>query len=390
MQRLKIINFVSGPGSKQFIVETLSGSTSANMVSVSEHTYVAGMISGDMSSDMASVSADGILYDLKHFRRDYSVNHNDIYTNGYDIQYRSPEADITDMAQFGNYAFNLTVPIISGTTYTDRIYAEWEDDRTWVMEPHEIITYVPGSSACIPDLIIDRTVFSLNNVYVYSDVIDGQQMLYVKSLFNNVSANTVYETVESYKLPFNYLLEEPLHNNPHFISSLYGDYDSSLSANIVFGTDESLDIFYCSEGNRDNRVLMNPTPTKNMYNYNFNIEIDRNRQVATGWRNYSAIGNTQNTLWLKYNYIRETSDFSENYDLAERVRGLYKFKPADLHKSNVYSIRIKNSGLNRIADDTLRTNIQNIVAEELLKTVKKLQPAHTQLWKVEWEGGFKP
>jgi len=284
----------------------------------------------------------------------------------------------------------MTVPTTSGIMYTDRIYAEWEDDRTWVMEPHEIVTYVSGNSACIPDLFIDKTSFSLNNVYIYGDIIDGQQMVYVKSLLDSVSANTVYETTESYQLPFNYLLEEPMSNNPHFLDDLYGDYDEGLSAYVVFATNDSLSSYYCQEGNRDNRVLMNPTMTKNMYNYNFNIEIDRDSLAATGWRKYSEIGNTQNTLWLKYNYIRKTPDFSENYDLAERVRGLYKFKPAEAHKSNVYSIRIKNSGLNRIADETLRTQIQNIVADNLLETVKKLAPAHTQLWKIEWEGGFSP
>jgi hypothetical protein len=293
------------------------------------------------------------------------------------------------MVQFGNYAFNLTVPTTSGIMYTDKIYAEWEDDRTWVMEPHEIITYVSGNSACIPDLFIDRTTFSLDNVYIYGDVIDGQQYVYVKSLFDSISANTAYETIESYKLPFNYLLEEPLNNNPHFLNALYGDYDSNLSAYVVFASTDAMSAYYCPEGNRDNRVLMNPTSTKNMYNYNFNVEIDRDRLAATGWRSYSDIGNTQNTLWLKYNYIRENQDFVEKYDLAERIRGLFKFKPEDTHKSNVYSIRIRNSGLNNIADDTLRTNVQKIVADTLLETVKKLQPANTQLWKIEWEGGFK-
>lgn len=394
MKRLRLKNFVAGQGNRQFLIEALTGAT-LSTVDTALGTYTMyGAISGNVFTDSDNVTADGLLYDSSWFTREYSVNHDDYTPNGYDLQHRSPDASIIDMVQFGNYAFNLTDMSISGVSYARQMYEEWEKDREWITEPHQICTYVPGNSACIPDIVIDRTSFSVGNVYVYADLIDGQLYVFVKNLSATVSdtTNNPYDTVNSYKLPFNYMMEEPLTYNPHFIDSAYGDYDDGLSAYLIFGQyldSVSLSAVYCPEGNRENRVYMNPTMVKNMYNYNFNIEVRRDALsgVATGWRDYTGIGNTQKTIWLRYNYWRESQDGFEAYDLAERIRGLFKFKPVGLHKSNIYSIRISNSGLNSITDTDLRENVREIVEKTLLDMMKKIAPAYTQLWKVEWVGG---
>jgi hypothetical protein len=396
LKRLKLKNFVAGQGNRQFLVEALSGATPSGLnVNLGMFTMFGG-VTGDVLTDPGEAASDGVLYDSNWFTREYSVNHDDYTPNGRDLQYRAPDAPILDMVQFGNYTFNLSDLSISGVSYAKQVYREWDSQRVWKTDPHQICTYVPGSSACIPDVIIEKTSFSIGNVYVFADMVDGEMYVFVKNLSSTVSdiTNNPYETLNCFKLPFNYLMEEPLKYNPHFIHDLYGDWDDSEGAYLVFGENldsVSLSAMYCPEGNRENRVYMNPTMAKNMYNYNFNVEVQRDALtgVATGWRDYFGIGGTQHTLWLKYNYWRETEDGFEKYDLAERVRGLFKFKPADTHKSNIFSVRINNSGLNMIADLGLRGKIQTIVEETLLDIMKKITPAHTQLWKVEWTGGFK-
>ena len=139
------------------------------------------------------------------------------------------------------------------------------------------------------------------------------------------------------------------------------------------------------------KILLNPFALKNMYNYNWNVEANRKTKQLTGVRNYVKCGKTQDQMWMSYRYFRENEDVTQNYEYIERTYGLYKFQPANGHKSNVYSVRVNNSGLTDdqrepAATRTAKAQLRGIIEGVIKEAVKKIAPVSTHLWMVDWQG----
>ena len=76
-----------------------------------------------------------------------------------------------------------------------------------------------------------------------------------------------------------------------------------------------------------------------------------------------------------------------SFEFLETVRGLNTPGDSFAHKSNVFSIELRDTGLNEgISDVSLREKVQNVVERSVRRFVKESAPAHTQLWKIEWVG----
>ena len=94
---------------------------------------------------------------------------------------------------------------------------------------------------------------------------------------------------------------------------------------------------------------------------------------------------------MSYKYYREIPTTIQEFELVERIGGLYKYRPIEGHKSNIYSIRIFNSGLNEDMNNTpeqkeVQNKLKEIINETVRTVVKKIAPSSTQLWKIEWIG----
>jgi hypothetical protein len=75
------------------------------------------------------------------------------------------------------------------------------------------------------------------------------------------------------------------------------------------------------------------------------------------------------------------------YEHIERIAGIKRNIPGESHKSNIFSIRIKDSGLNEaIEDTTVRAQTQDGLDNVIREVVERISPAHTQLWKIIWQG----
>ena len=82
-----------------------------------------------------------------------------------------------------------------------------------------------------------------------------------------------------------------------------------------------------------------------------------------------------------------TPNYLYRFEFIERVKGLNAFGVDRLHKSNLFSVEIKNSGLNEdIIDDAAKESIQLSINNILKKMINKFIPAHTQLFKIYWKG----
>jgi len=133
----------------------------------------------------------------------------------------------------------------------------------------------------------------------------------------------------------------------------------------------------------------------------------------SGCRDYDRVGTNETIIWVSYtvgtNYGNQdalttfpilsstqqsvlmtettsTTGGAYDYEYVERVAGVNKFGTND-HKSNIYSVEIKDSNLNEsITDPDLRRQVHMIVERAIREFAKKAAPAHTQLWKIVWKG----
>lgn len=374
MKRFKLQRVIAGPCVKQVFGTVLSGATSGDIsTELSGKLFVMGQ-QGNLLTQ--TVTADNVLYDINFFDRDYSVNNPDLYDNGYNLNCSGPEAEIIDTLQFGDYAFLMTDETLLGQQY--------EVSGQMIRNPHYLCVYNGQNESEITGYINDTVIDLSSEPYaVFGELSGGVLYLYC----NNITDNMLYTI--SGGVPLAYMLEQPLgyNNKIPLAQTVYGDISGDITfvyTPLVSGGN----LYSPYEDIEDEiKIYINPFKLKNIYDYNYQIQCDLSQKYMTGLRDYQRTGVTNSSIWLSYVYTKETTDILSEYEFVERIKGLIKFKPVDGHKSNVYSIRIKNSGLNTsIIDTTIRANIHSIIDSAIRNVVSRISPVHTQLWKIEWYG----
>jgi hypothetical protein len=142
--------------------------------------------------------------------------------------------------------------------------------------------------------------------------------------------------------------------------------------------------------NHDELVVLG-TSLKNFYDQKFDMNYDRDENLLLGLKFYKKLGQTQEAPWLSYNYTTSgelSGNTLQNYQFIERIKGLHKLNPTLKHKSNLYSIKIKNSGLNNAftASDSLKQDIQTFIKAYIKDTLRNNTPVHTQLLSIDFTG----
>ena len=74
------------------------------------------------------------------------------------------------------------------------------------------------------------------------------------------------------------------------------------------------------------------------------------------------------------------------YDHIESIDGIYKYRYIPKHKSNLFSIKIKNSNLNDAYGNSDKEQIQKSIDNIIKNIIKQITPIHTQLFNISWEG----
>lgn len=400
MKRIKLERLIAGPSVKEMYGSILTGSVIPN-TKIWSDVYVMGQ-QGNLLTSTTPITADSTLYNVGFFDREYSIKNPDLIDNGVELAVRPTDSDIVDMIQFGNYAFNLTNETTMGNRYALQTNPE---DPYYYLEPHEIAVYpttadlsgeladgsdsLSGVATVISNISFNITPETPDIIY---GIISGSSLVvYVKDLSGN--SNTVYSLSGGIpnSLPFAYLMEQPLQYSINFGREglVYGGVSGSdyfaYTPLVSSGTDD----LYSPYANGDDsfNIYYNPFKLKNMYNYNWNTEYNITQEELTGTRDYLKVGKSQEHLWLSYRYYREIPSSVQEFELIERIGGLYKYRPIEGHKSNIYSIRIFNSGLNEdLNNSEIQANLREIIEETVSNVVKKIAPASTQLWKIEWSG----
>lgn len=164
--------------------------------------------------------------------------------------------------------------------------------------------------------------------------------------------------------------------------------------------------------------------TKNMYDYDYNVSAmftevssDINRGLIRDTRDYINTRNGGGDIWMSYKVggalsgnLFKTEITSEGieisgpaiipvtnfetlstgvyaYEMIERFKGIVLLETTGLHKSNLFSIKIVDSQLNNaIVDKKVRDFIQSGINTVIKELMVKITPAHTQLFKIIWQG----
>jgi hypothetical protein len=132
--------------------------------------------------------------------------------------------------------------------------------------------------------------------------------------------------------------------------------------------------------------------------------------ALSGTREYDKIGLDKTDAWASYyngdnwqvsgligptSYqvepliqLSDSTDPFYSYQQIERIRGFNRLGGnQSLHKSNIFSIRIRNTNLNEaIEDEDLRNDIQSAINTVIREVIDRISPANTQLWKIIWSG----
>ena len=379
MKRMKLKKYAAGSNVKQFILTKLDVESS-NIIDPTE-LYIA-CYTGKEEPDLITYS-EGWLYPESVFDRRYSVQNPDIVEGGVDLKFKPPEGGrIYDFQQFGDVAFDLTTETRLGTKFatktTTTIPQLFSD---YCCSKHTVISYAPGL----------QNFGKIQNKYTnltFDFVEETVKRVHDYFTFNNSNYDS---------LPFAYLMEQPL-NTPLNIGLPKKVYGRGFPIEELYspnpGTEWDDNTLYATDDDFDasvDKIYLNPFKLKNMYNYNWNMNTYDNYSddihLLSGIRDYHRVGASQSTLWLSYSYLTDGVYTVEPYQFVERLKGFYKYKSIANHKSNIYSIKIINSGLNNaMPDGTEKEALRELVYNSIKSAVKKIAPASTQLWKIEYVG----
>lgn len=338
-----------GPGQRKFKVQIQNEELSATALGFEEVSVLTNKnidTTGESTNNLHNYN-NNTLYDVD------SVNH--FYYTGAneDNSFRMPITRHRDMVQFDDFDFALTNEA-SGTLELALDQFAFFDRYSDI--PNSVISYDPS--------------------IIQSDPIDIQPESTEEEIFEELSK--IFGTVNE------------AGDDKNFVGNEYTKINPSIS---IARTQESLPYSYILESDLTSGqikgdggfVNVNPFKTKNHLKNDYNVYIDGDEFVA--WRRYRAIGRNGDNLWLSYNVDQSNSSTNEyltrNFQTIEHLEGISKFKGESTgHKSNIYSIRVHNSGLN--LEGEIYEQLRNIFEKSLFNLMTKIAPAYTQLWKIEY------
>ena len=280
----------------------------------------------------------------------FKMNHNNILNGAGTV--RSPQSAWKHIAQCGDSSFNLKEATLSGVHWTFGSNVDYTNENLGIALYNPDLIGIPASN-------YDGT----SAVWVF---LDG--------------------------VPFNFISNQPM-------SLQYYDYDLGI-------------------------LQASSVKTKNMYDYDYNVSaqfvqlsVDKTLGNIEDTRDYINTRNGGSNIWMSYkvgsslsgilNDLTITPDYINDvgtpsidvteyikkdtgvyaYEMVERFKGIVLLETTGLHKSNLFSIKITDSKLNNaIKDKKTREFIQSGINTVIKELMVKVTPAHTQLFKIIWEG----
>jgi len=284
-----------------------------------------------------------------------------------------PNIDISSMAQWGRWCYSVSERSLFTPAHDPVVRTGWSSWLNGFMMPQVINDYVVGSGG-ESGYIIDTE---------YNQMTSGLQIelpVYAPDYVATGLVSGFPSTGEAYASI----------DDQSTLSSYYG-----LPFNDLYV--ENMNLHNGISDRTSDKVACRFQPLKNFYDWNYQLSYDKTYDLVNGWRSYTKCGIAQYSgiVWMVYNYIKDSSltdtsaktvaidQYMSQMDMVEVISSMINLGEGQ-QKSNIYSVRISNSGLSDISDTTVRDNLMNQIKVGVRKAVKKLMPAHTQLWKIQF------
>jgi hypothetical protein len=291
------------------------------------------------------------------------------------------------------------------------------DKEGWNVDNDGVVYYHP--SARDESFIIDEysPLVPFTDVYDETGVINGRNYLpgvvptnalyECQKVAEGIIPDNIIDDVvtgeypQRCDIPWNYLTEQNLTLDSFKSEYQFFDTDTLIGEQhpIYVNKSNQLNVLYPEVMSAQSFRL------KNMYDPNWQTYITQNdecmERTLDGLRKYWSIGKDSNDIWLSYSYrdVDNVNNFDQ-FELIERIEGFYKLSGCPLHKSNVYSLLIENSGLNERLEKgehnadsnsptfnkAIKIKVQELVEQNIRKLIDKVAPVHTQLWRIIWKG----
>ena len=456
---MRLKSYTSGPFGRVFTIEnTVPSYTLQTYVYASVDHYQLSSLSGTISqSNKNTIFGDHLTYplvDINTISKEYDPSSGDI---------KLPQTlDVIDMTQIGDVSFALTkedfetvgtqlklspdITMVDGNPIPTQDLKRfsppiWPNihSETFILSAsstlqtspsvaHEIASYyamedVTGRVLALTarmqkDWTEENGVASMPDsifsTLSASYITDAENLK--RELFFDIEKRIYDTTFDYYEKPK--LICSSINGTKYtyMVGSDYMGYSQGIPANYVL--EMNLDHDYASPFKFD-KILVNPMKLKNIYDNSFQTEMDSENSVLKGFRSYTGIGTMQDSIWLSYKYSRDIVEdeeywnFTRNFQFVERIKGLYKMASLAKHKSNIFSIRIKDSGLNgdisqgqlgkvlsvyeslqpapigligNVTTEDAKTKLRSLVETEVKTMLEKIAPTETQLWQILWEG----
>lgn len=256
---------------------------------------------------------------------------------------------LTNMSEnhIDTYCPELTKDFMSICVYNNSIYG---------------LTYKTSSGFLDKQTDIENLNNKVTTIIYSEKIINNPTRVnfYTPNLLSNSSLQDYFEVSATYKnMPYNYIYEIP-HSNMTINNFEFGD---------IYGN------FYVC---------------KNEYNPKYSMEIINN---SFNCRDYIHIGNCSNCIFLTYYF---PSKYKFNYQHVETINSTIKLNTYTKHKSNMYSIKLLDTGINRIISneqtnkDPIIKNIYDKIALDINNNIrnilKKVCPINSELFNVYFVG----
>jgi hypothetical protein len=300
---------------------------------------------------------------------------------------------------------NLAVP--SGYTWDLSLFNSNKVDKTLQLETvssefayTDNIPLVDNNSMfIIPSVNFDRQLFVESDIYVNDDL----EIHFTNDLSGTIEKLKNAKTLTTISASFKSLFEGFGGKNAE---KNYPQFKANYNSNII--PISGFTSFAIAENSNFNTAhVITEGTLLSGYNHQSNERVSVLKageycifRVKNWWTNTirgegSVIAKpySQNNL----DYLTEVLKDLTYYDYLEQVEGFFKYQQENLHKSNIYSINIDNSGLNPENDNIENTEIdkqknkvrkqmRNILETAIRNSVSKYMPVETSLWKIEYTG----
>jgi hypothetical protein len=297
------------------------------------------------------------LIDIDSLQKKYLI---ETINNTSDINMIMPFAHIKDSEQYGDYNFALTENSYDSPRYLlykNNFYGKYCDAI------QKTITYNIVNTPNVDATDLKDIEAEMENLFGRSD-----------PFTYDVSGNITGQISEDERLFIG-----------NVVSGLYDEASSILPFNYMFEIQTSKVSF----DTPNSTVESNFNMFKNHLSHNGTSLVKDGSPIQyVLWRKYESIGTNSDTIWASYSYdIRDVSNNKysalEGYETVDQINSFNKYKTEHGKKSNIFSIRIKNSGLGNVPGE-IGTSIRGIFEKAIFNIVSNAAPAHTQLWKIEY------